>query len=295
MSAPTDRVLIIGGTGQLGTDLLRTFADRMPIAPDRRLTELTEPAALRTLLTRYRPTIVINTAAYHNVEHCEVYPERAMAVNAVGVDMLAGLCAAANVPLLHISTDYVFDGKSGRAYREDDAAAPVNAYGISKLAGELLIRRHGPRHFIIRTSGLYGRAGSSTKGYTFIERVLGQAERGEPVRVVDDMVFSPSYTRDVAQTIRTIVESGRFGTYHVTNGGACSWYEFAEEAFRLAGLTPDLQAVKSASFDPFIERPMHSPLDPAALRAASLALPRSWRDGLAAYVSERSSRTAAVC
>ena len=283
-----ERVVIVGATGQLGTDLLSVLTEFRPIVANRAAYDLGDHDAMRALVARYRPTLVINTAAYHNVEHCEIHPERAMAINAIAVDALAGVCALAGAALAHVSTDYVFDGRSGRAYDEDDGVNPISAYGVSKAAGEQLLRRHGERHFIIRTSGLYGRAGSSTKGYTFVERILAQAERNEPIRVVNDMTFSPSYTRDVARTMRAIFERGAFGTYHVTNAGACTWYEFASEAIRLAELHPsDMAPVSYTSFDSYIGRPIFSALAHTRLERERIQPPPSWQFGLAAYVAER--------
>jgi dTDP-4-dehydrorhamnose reductase len=283
-----ERIVVVGATGQLGSDLMAELAEFTPIAANRSAYDLGDHDAMRALVARYRPTLLINTAAYHNVEHCEIHPDRAMAINALAVDALAQACAIAGTVLAHVSTDYVFDGRTDRPYREDDAVNPISAYGISKAAGEQLVRRHGARHFIVRTSGLYGRAGSSTKGYTFVERVLSQAERGEKIRIVDDMTFSPSYTRDVALTIRSILERGTFGTYHVANDGYCTWFDFAAEAFRLAGLRDaDVTAVSYRSFDQYIGRPAYSALSLNALKREGIALPRHWQDGLAAYLSAR--------
>jgi len=216
------RVLIVGAGGQLGSDLVRAFADLGPIGLDHKALDIEVPSSVSRTLARYRPTVVINTAAFHNVEVCETRPDRAFAVNALAADDLAAQCALAGAQLVHISTDYVFDGQSPVAYGEGSPTNPLSAYGTSKLAGELLIKRHLDDYFIIRTSGLYGIRGSSVKGYTFIERILTQASEGRPLDVVNDITFSPSYTRHVADAIRRIVERRVFGTYHVTNTGRSS-------------------------------------------------------------------------
>ena len=160
------RVVVIGASGQLGSDLMRAFADLGPIGVDHKFFDIEVPAAIAKLLVAHRPDLVINTAAFHNVELCETRPDRAMAVNALAVDAFAMQCAAANVALAHISTDYVFDGTASTPYRESDATRPLGAYGISKLAGEHFVWRSLERAYVIRTSGLYGLRGSSTKGYT---------------------------------------------------------------------------------------------------------------------------------
>ncbi|HET9030473.1 MAG TPA: dTDP-4-dehydrorhamnose reductase, partial [Candidatus Aquilonibacter sp.] len=254
MTSILDRVLILGAKGQLGADLMETFADVRPVAIDRKFVDVEDGDALNVMMKTHRPTLVINATAYHQVDQCELHPERAFAVNAFAVDRLAALCSIAGSAFLTVSSDYVFDGALGRAYREDDARAPLNAYGASKAAGEMLVPRHGPRYFIVRTSGLFGHLQSSVKGLTFIERMLQMAEGGKPIRVVDDIVFSPSYTPHVARGIRAMVESERFGVYHVTNSGACSWYDFAAEAFRRAGLNPDFAPSKTDPSAGYVRR-----------------------------------------
>lgn len=266
---------------------MRVLQDLAPIAPDRAEADLENHDSLGALLERYRPSIVINAAAYTNVDQSEVYPDKAFAVNALGVDALAKACAAAGTALAHVSTDYVFSGRTDRPYTERDEPAPANAYGISKYAGELLLRRHGERWFIFRTSGLYGLAGASGKGYTFIDKVLVQARDGKPVRVVDDMTFSPSYAVHIAQAIRRVIASGRFGLYHLTNAGACTWYEFAREAFAIAGLTPDFAAIKTSDFPSRVSRPMYSALAREELARAGLDDLPEWQAGLRDYLAGR--------
>lgn len=283
-----DRIVIVGASGRLGSALLVAFADCDPIAAHRAAYDLGDHDAMRALVARYRPTIVINAAAYHNVELCEIHPDRAMAINALAVDALAGACALAGATLVHMSTDYVFDGRANRPYREDDAVNPLNAYGVSKVAGEQLVRRHGPQHVIVRTSGLYGGGTSLAKGASFIDRILAQAERGEAIRVVDDVTFSPSHARDVASTIRAILEREAFGTFHVTNVGACTWHAFAREALRLADMHPaDFQAVSSHTFDSYIGRPAFSALELGAIVRAGISAPPLWNDALASYIAQR--------
>jgi dTDP-4-dehydrorhamnose reductase len=263
------------------------FADLAPVGVEHKMFDIEEPASMSKLLLRYRPDVVINTAAFHNVELCETRPDRAFAVNTLAVDGLAAQCASAGAALVHLSTDYVFDGTATRPYREDDAPNPLSAYGISKLAGELCVRRNLERAFVVRTSGLYGVRGSSTKGYTFIERILDQAQNGKPIRVVTDIAFSPSYTLHVAQAIRRIVESGAYGTYHVTNGGACTWHEYAVEILRQAGISVDVAKTTSDEFPTLAKRPKYSPLANAALAALVLQPLPDWREGVAAYLAAR--------
>jgi dTDP-4-dehydrorhamnose reductase len=266
---------------------MRTFADLAPIGIDHKMFDIEIPSAISKMIARHRPDLIINTAAFHNVELCETRPDRALAVNALAVDQLAAQCNVAGVALAHISTDYVFDGAATTPYPENATARPLNAYGISKVAGELFIRRNLERAYVIRTSGLYGIRGSSTKGYTFIERILTTAERGEPLRVVTDITFSPSYTHHVAEAIRRIVETERFGTYHVTNAGECTWHEFATEILRQAKIDAPVARTTSHEFPTLAKRPAYSALAHAALDAAGLAPVPPWQDGIAAYIAER--------
>ncbi|GAC1476422.1 MAG: dTDP-4-dehydrorhamnose reductase [Vulcanimicrobiaceae bacterium] len=283
------RVVVIGASGQLGSDLMRAFADLAPIGVDHKAFDIEIPAAIAKLLVAHRPDLVINTAAFHNVELCETRPDRAMAVNALAVDGLAAQCAAANVALAHVSTDYVFAGSARTPYRETDATRPLSAYGISKLAGEHLVWRNLERAYVVRTSGLYGLRGSSTKGYTFIERVLAQAAEGAPIRVVTDVTCTPSYTMHVARAIRRIVDAGRFGTYHVTNAGGCSWYDFATEALRAAGLAREIEPVTAATFASIARRPSYSVLANAAMANAGIEPLPPWQTGVADYLAERAT------
>jgi dTDP-4-dehydrorhamnose reductase len=281
------RVLVIGASGQLGSDVMSAFADLEPVGVDHKMVDVEIPAAVSKMLVRYRPDLIVNTAAFHNVELCETRPDRAFAVNALAVDGLAAQCAAAGVALLHVSTDYVFDGTATAPYDEDAAPRPLSAYAISKYAGELLVKRHLEEAYIVRTSGLYGVRGSSTKGYTFIDRILSQATEGKPIRVVTDITFSPSYTRHVAQTIRRIVEKQQYGTYHVTNSGSCTWYEFAVEILRQAGIDAPVGRTTSAEFPSYARRPAYSALAHGKLAELGIPPVPSWQDGVGAYLAER--------
>ncbi|GAC1309599.1 MAG: dTDP-4-dehydrorhamnose reductase [Vulcanimicrobiaceae bacterium] len=286
------RVAIVGSTGQLGTELVAAFAGAEVVALSHDRFDLESADALATLLgASERPDVVINTAAFHNVDRCELEPERAFALNAVAVALAARACERAGVAFAHVSTDYVFDGTKGAPYVEDDRAEPLNVYGISKLAGEFAVRRRATRHYVFRTSGLYAQRGSgSAKGKPFIERMLEGAEAGAPLRVVDDVTFSPSYARHVAAAIRSVVESGRYGTYHVTNGGHCTWHAFASEIVRQAGIDHPIARATTDLAAP-IRRPAFSALEGRALARAGIATPPDWRDGIAAYLQERRART----
>jgi dTDP-4-dehydrorhamnose reductase len=290
----TDRIAILGASGQLGEALTSAYAGATLLTPGHAALDIEDPAALGAFLLAEGPTVLINCTAFHNVDECERTPERAFAVNAFAVDRAAKLCAAASIAFATISTDYVFDGTLGRAYSETDAPNPLSAYGVSKLAGELLVRRHGPNHFIFRLSGVYGASGTSNKGYTFIERVLQQAERGEAVRIVRNMTFSPTYAPHAARVIRAAIDARAYGTHHVTNAGATTWYDFAAAAFARAGLTPQLEALTYENYGSTVKRPLYSALTSTTLRSAGIEPPAPWETGLDEYLRGRAARRSAA-
>jgi len=281
------KVMVIGSNGQLGSDLVKVLQDEELIPLTHRDMDICEPVGLRATLRRYRPEVVINTAAYHKVDLCEENAEQAFAVNTLGVRNLALACRDEGCVLVHLSTDYVFDGRKGSAYVETDLPNPINVYGVSKLAGEYFVKYLLERYFIVRTSGLFGMAGSSGKGGNFVELMLRLAREGRAIRVVDDQVLSPTYTVDLAQQIKALVETDHYGLYHATSHGACSWYQFAAKIFELAGLSPSLSPQSTAESGARATRPAHSELENAALKRLGLDRMRRWEEGLAAYMEAR--------
>jgi len=279
--------LLIGAGGQLGSDLVKALAHEDLIALTHGDMEVCDPAGVRAAIRSRAPQVVINTAAFHRVDDCEREPERAFAVNALGVRNVALACKEQGCVLLHLSTDYVFDGHKGSAYDESDAPRPLNAYGISKLAGEFFIRYLLDRYYIVRTSGLYGVAGSSGKGGNFVELMLRLAHEGKEIRVVNDQTLSPTYTVDLAQALAQLIRTERYGLYHITNSGECSWYQFAAKVFELAGVSAHLEPTTTAAFGAVARRPTYSVLAHKALLAAGLPEMRPWPAALAAYLAER--------
>jgi dTDP-4-dehydrorhamnose reductase len=287
------KVVLIGANGQLGHDLCGVIAgcsNRLDLIP---LThadiEITDRRSVEAMLDELKPQVVINTAAFHRVDDCEDQPGRTFAVNGEAVRGLAESCGARDILLVHMSTDYVFGGEDSRRvpYRETDAPFPINVYGVSKLAGEYFVRSLARRHVVVRTSGLYGTAGSSGKGGNFVELMVRLAREERPIRVVDDQRLSPTYTHDLAQKIVELIGSDGYGIYHVTSDGECSWYEFATAIFAACGLAPHVAAVPSAVFEARARRPAYSVLDKAALRHAGLAILRPWQDALADYLARK--------
>ena len=282
-----ERVFVIGGEGQLGTEIRSALSDSSVLAPSHDELDLEDAAGIEAALADTRPALVVNAAAFHNVERCEREPERAYAVNARAVGQLAAICRRQGAALATFSTDYVFDGTLRRPYSESDAPNPLNEYGRSKLRGEDLVRETLPEHFVIRTSGLYGSTPSRVKGYTFVDLMLRKAAAGEAVRVVDDVRFSPSYAPHVAAALRALVQRRAFGTYHVSNAGEASWFEMTVAAFELAGLSARPTAVSSADFPSAVARPAYSAFAHEGLHRAGVAPMPHWREGLKEYVTAR--------
>jgi dTDP-4-dehydrorhamnose reductase len=285
------RHAVVGAAGQLGRDLCPRLAGEV-VALTRDRIDLTRPDTVRAALAAVRPDVVYNCAAYNFVDRAEAEPEAAFAVNAWGVRELAAACHDLGCTLVHFSTDYVFGLDKGRTvpYREADAPGPVGVYGLSKLAGEYLVRCLCPRHLVIRTCGLYGVWGGGGKGGNFVETMLRLAGQGRPVRVVADQVCTPSYTADVAAATAALVGAGRPGLYHLTNAGACSWHDFAAAVFELAGMRADLVPITSREYGAAARRPGYSVLAAAAYESLGLAPLRPWRAALAAYLEERRHR-----
>jgi dTDP-4-dehydrorhamnose reductase len=284
----------VGAAGQLGRELTQRLG-KDAAALTRAEADLTRAGAARAALGALRPDVVFNCAAYNLVDRAESEPEAAFAVNAWGVRELALACRDLGCALVHFSTDYVFGLEDGRRtpYAEADAPGPVSVYGLSKLAGEYLVRALCPRHFVVRTCGLYGVWGSGGKGGNFVETMLRLAGQGKPLRVVADQVCTPSYAADVAEAALALVRAGRHGLYHVRSGGACSWYEFARAIFELAGVRADVTPIASAEYGAAARRPAYSVLGMGAYEALGLPRLRPWREALAAYLEERARRPSA--
>jgi dTDP-4-dehydrorhamnose reductase len=241
------------------------------------------------MLTKLAPDLVINCAAYNYVDRAESEPVAAFEINAWAVKRLAVLCRDLGCTLVHFSTDYVFGLDAGRRepYGEADAPGPLSVYGLSKLSGEFMVRMHCPRHFVIRTCGLYGASGSGGKGGNFVETMLRLAREGKPLRVVADQVCTPSYTDHVAEAVVKLVQTDHFGIYHLTNAGSCSWYEFAQKIFALAGTKANLTAIGSAEYASAARRPGFSVLANARYEALGFPKLPVWHDAVEAYLRKR--------
>lgn len=285
-----NKTVIIGSNGQLGTDLLQCFTENV-VALTHADLEIADANQVTAVLRAIKPSVVINTAAFHQTARCEAQLAKAYEVNAVGAVNLAKACEAVDAVLVHISTDYVFDGAKSSPYVETDPVNPLSVYGLSKAAGEAAVAAYCPKHYVIRSCGLYGRVPSRAKGDNFVTKVRRLAHDHGEVTVVNDEIVTPTWTLSLARQIRRLLddESVRYGVVHASNAGQCSWYEFTEEIFRLTGTTSRLKPVSVAASGVDLRRPRYSVLDNRALKDAGLDTMERWQDALAGYLKSTES------
>lgn len=279
------KALVAGAHGQLGRDLVASLKSEVAWAGGRAELDVTDWEAVSSVVRRVRPDVIFNGAAYNKVDGAETETGRALEVNALAPGLLARAAATVGALFVHFSTDYVFDGRSAAPYREDDCPAPLGAYGVSKLAGERLVFASRAEHLVVRTSSVYGRGGNRQKGGSFMERILEQARAGQPLRVVSDQTFSPTYAPDLAEASIALVRAGARGLVHVTNAGSCSWHEFATKGLALAGIDAPVAAISAADLGLAARRPAYSVLDTGRYRGLGLPALRPWPDALAASLS----------
>jgi dTDP-4-dehydrorhamnose reductase len=283
------KVLVTGCNGQLGTDLCVVLHDHELIPLRHADLDITDIQAVQNAFENYLPDVIINTAAYVRVDDCETNQNLAFRVNAEGARNVAIQAGQLGAKLFHLSTDYVFGGEGPRfsPFSEYDTPIPLNIYGKSKLAGEEYVRQLCSKHFIIRGSGLFGVAGSSGKGGNFIETILRLARERNELNIVDDQIFSPSYTKDLASKIVDLIDTDFYGTFHITNTGECSWYAFARESFRLAGINVPLIPISSTQYPQKARRPTYSVLGHYHLEQIGMNDLRGWKEALAEYMKEK--------
>ncbi len=273
------RVLILGVKGQLGAALVQALTGHTVTGLDLPEWDITNERAVAQAIPSRHYDVAINCAAYTNVDGCAQNPSLAYRVNAWGAQQLALACAAAQLPLVHISTNEVFPGRQLEGYQEWDPLQPINPYGASKAAGEFFVRHHHPHHYIVRTAWLYAPGGRN-----FIHAILHTARAGESLRVVADEIGNPTYVVDLAEALVRLIHTGHYGTYHLTNVGCCSRWRFAEAILQLAGLeqttnTPILSREYRRASTP----PRFCALNNNAGAALGLAL-RPWHEALADYL-----------
>lgn len=281
------KVAIFGISGQLGSDVAAALASHEIIPVDHHRADIRDARAVADALMAAKPAWVVNCAAMTHVEGCERDALAAFDANALGARNLSRASTGSKARLLHISTDYVFDGESRTPYTETDLPRPLNVYGASKLSGEWAVRGDS-RHIVLRTSGLYGFHACRGKGTNFVETMVKRASSGAATRVVNDEVLTPTFSIDLAAQIRPMIEADvPGGVYHATNAGSCSWHEFALEIFRLAGANAAPEPVSAAEWNSPVRRPRYSVLAHRALAALQLDAMPDWRDALARYFTGR--------
>ena len=290
------RVFITGGGGQLASDLEAQLESRgLEVrAPTRRELDITDEEATTRELVEWRPAIVFNCAAFHNLDTCEREEDRSFAVNAVAVKRLGEWCRESGARLVHMSTNYVFDGARTEPYREDDLPNPRSVYAISMLAAAYCALSYAPASLVVRTAGLYGLHGSASKGGNFVTRMLDRArQEGAELRMVADQRLAPTYTADLAAGLIEAVDKGVAGIVHLTASGACSWFEFTKAIMEIAGVEVPVAPVPTATPPGAVERPLNGVLARPAADAAGLGPLRHWRTELEDYMSRAGLRVAA--
>jgi dTDP-4-dehydrorhamnose reductase len=273
-------ILVVGGNGMLGRDMLALLGDAAR-GVDIDEIDITSLESTERVLRTLKPDTVINCAAYTDVDGCEANVEKAMQVNGEGVAHLAMASREIGARLVHISTDYVFDGGKGSPYVEDDAPCPLGVYGESKLAGEMNAA-FNPDHLVVRTQWLYG-----LHGKNFVETMLRLALEKDQLAVVDDQIGSPTWTVDLALAIQALVKSGQRGIYHAANSGFCSWNEFAQAIFQESGLSVKVNGMTTDELNRPARRPLYSTLDCSKLEQDTGFRPQPWRSALKAYLQLR--------
>lgn len=282
-------VVVFGAAGQLGVELVTVLRARgYAVHPfNRASVDITNLSLLEQTLAPLDPMAVINAAAYNQVDVAEEEPQAAYAANALGVRNLALVCRQMDALLVHFSTDYVFDGTLGRAYTEEDRPRPLGAYAVSKLAGELYAQAYLDNPLILRTSGVFGPGGLRTARGNFVELMLRLAQTGQPIRVVEDHVASPTYAPALAEKTVDLMEQPERGVFHVGGGTAISWFDFAAKIFAAAGLTPELRRTNEREYRTAARRPKYSALENARMAKVGVAPMPALEEALAAYMRER--------
>ncbi len=283
------RILLIGGSGQLGGDLLRRAQGHEMTAPDRSELDVTRADQVRAAIERYRPELVVNCAAFHNVPLCEEQPGQAFEVNCVAVRNLAAACRDAGVRLITFSSDYVFGGDRRTPWDEDDSPHPLQIYGISRLAGEYAALSTAPDHaVIVRTCGLYGESGARSKGGNFVDGRVADARAGRTIEMAMEQIVAPTSTEDLSSAVLALAahDALRPGIYHLVNEGQCSWYELTVAIVEILGLHTNVAPVDRQGRTGSMRRPIYSVLANRKARQLGIVLP-PWRDALQRYLRQK--------
>jgi len=288
------RVAIFGSGGQLGVELKAVFAARENEVTcfERANVDITNPAQVEQALAQYDPSIVLNAAAYNQVDVAEKEPLAALVINGLAVRNLAIACRQIDAKLVHFSTDYVFDGMAGRAYTEHDETRPLGAYAVSKLAGEHYARAYSDATLVIRTSGVYGPGGLGTARGNFVEMMLRLAAKGSPIKVVEDHVASPTFAPALAERTAQLVERGAQGIFHLGGGAPISWFDWAVKIFKAAGVNPPVKPTNEREFRTAARRPKYSALSNAKAETLGISPMPGLDEAIALYMKARAERLA---
>ncbi len=283
------RAAIFGSRGQLGVELASILSNRSyeVASYDRASVDITDVSAVEKVIAGFRPTVVLNPAAYNQVDLAESNADTAFQINGLAVRNIALAARAVGAQLVHYSTDYVFDGMAGRPYAEDDETHPLGAYAVSKLAGELYAQAYSEAPLVIRTSGVYGPAGAHTARGNFLELMLKLAKNGQPIRVVEDFVASPTYAPALAERTADLLDWGITGVLHIGGGVPISWYDWAKMIFAAAGVTPNLQPTNERDFPTAARRPKFSALSNTKMESLGIAPMPALEDALKDYFRQR--------
>lgn len=276
------KVFVTGANGQLGSELVRSLSlDHEVYGFSRQKLDITDFSLVVETVQSIKPNVIIHAAAFTKVDQAESEADQAYLVNAFGTRNLAVAAQQAGAKIVYISTDYVFDGEGSSPYREYDPVRPLSVYGKSKLAGEEMVKTLTNRYFIVRTSWLFGR-----HGHNFVATMLKLAREHGEVKVVDDQVGTPTSTDDLAKFLKDLMVTERYGIYHASNQGSCSWYEFAKAIFAESGLNINLTAVTTQEFPRPAPRPAYSVLDHMAIRLNGFPSFRHWREALQEFIHD---------
>jgi dTDP-4-dehydrorhamnose reductase len=284
------KTAVIGANGQLGSDIVKEFTANGDdvIELNHSQIEVSNIDSVSNVLMNIKANLVINTSAMHNVDKCEEDPVLSFAVNSVGARNLAMLCNDTNTVLMHISTDYVFDGSKKAPYVESDRTSPLNVYGNTKVSGESFIESIAKKYFIVRTSGVYGHNPCRAKGgLNFVELMLKLSKEKDELRVVNDEILTPSSTKEISKQLFKLSSSNAYGLYHATAEGSCSWYEFAKKIFELTNINIKLNIAGPDEFPMKVPRPKYSVLENANLKKTGLNIFKQWDVVLKEYLDAR--------
>jgi len=281
-------IALTGADGQLGSDISAELKKHGFNVSDLTIAKIDisrQDSVESAININLAPDLVINTAAFHHVEVCEKDPVNSFKVNGLGAANLAYACRKLQIPLLHISTDYVFDGRKRKPYIESDLPNPLNVYANSKLSGEYFISSILEKFYILRLSGIYGKNICIEKGYNFVDKILKIGEEKGEVKVVDDEILTPTFTEEIAaQIAHMIKENAEFGLYHVSAEGKCSWYEFTKEIFRIKDNGVTVHKALPGEFSGGVNRPAYSVLENKHLKDQELNILTNWKSGLKKYI-----------